>query len=297
MSLYGGIEAGGTKFVCAVGSDPEHILSETTIPTTKSNETIERVVEFFLKAQEEGTITAIGLGSFGPLDLNKASPFFGYIRNTPKPGWANTGIAGKIGEALRVPILFNTDANVAALGEATWGNGQGFDPLLYLTVGTGIGGGIIIHGKPLHGLIHPEMGHMRVPHDWKKDSFPGACAYHGDCLEGLASGPALHQRWGIPAELLPSNHEAWILEAQYIATGLTNLICTISPKRIILGGGVMQRTEVLGSVRGKIRELLNDYFEHKLFHEDIAEYVTPPKLGKRSGVLGAIALARKVFES
>jgi fructokinase len=255
------------------------------------------VIKFFLKAQEKNAITAIGLGSFGPLDLNKESSSFGWIRNTPKPGWANTRIVGDIGEALGVPIIFDTDVNIAALGEATWGNGQESDPLLYLTVGTGIGGGLIIHGKPLHGLIHPEMGHMRIPHDWKRDPFPGVCTHHGDCLEGLASGPALHQRWETPTELLPPEHEAWILEAEYLATALTNLIYTISPKRIILGGGVMQRTELLVNVRSRIRELLKDYFEHKLLRDEIAEYVTLPKLGKRSGVLGAIALARKVSGS
>ena len=297
MSLYGGIEAGGTKFACAVGSDPRRILSETTIPTTNPNETIERVIQFFLKIQEENAITAIGLGSFGPLDLDRTSPTFGYVRNTPKPGWANTRIVGEIGEALGVPIVFDTDVNVAALGEATWGNGQDCDPLLYLTVGTGIGGGLIIHETPFHGLIHPEMGHIRVPHDWNRDPFPGTCIHHGDCFEGLASGPALHQRWGTPGELLPTDHEAWILEADYLAIAVTNLIFTLSPKRIILGGGVMQRTELLVNVRCKMRELLNGYFEHKLLRDEIAEYVTSPKLGNRSGVLGAIALARKACES
>jgi fructokinase len=297
MSLYGGIEAGGTKFVCAVGSDPTSILSETTIPTTSPNETIERVIKFFLKVQEENAIAAIGLGSFGPLDLDKTSSTFGYVRNTPKSGWANTRIVGDIREALGVPMIFDTDVNIAAFGEATWGSGQDCDPLLYLTVGTGIGGGLIVDGKPFHGLIHPEMGHMRIPHDWKRDPFPGVCIRHGDCLEGLASGPALHQRWGTPGELLPSDHEAWSLEANYLATAVTNLILTISPKRIILGGGVMRHPELLGKVRGRIRELLNDYFEHKLLRDEIAEYVTSPKLGRRSGVLGAIALARSLCES
>lgn len=297
MSLYGGIEAGGTKFVCIVGSDPDHISTETTVHTTTPTETIGQVIDFFLKVKEESSITAIGVGSFGPLDLDRTSRSFGYITNTPKLGWANTDLVGRIGRALGLPIVFDTDANAAALGEATWGAAQGLDAVLYLTIGTGIGGGLIINGKPLHGLLHPEVGHMRVPHDWKRDPFPGTCPFHGDCLEGLASGPALLKRWGMPAQSLPSDHEAWTLEAQYIAAGLTNLVCAVSPQRIILGGGVMKLAELFDIIRGKAQELMNGYFDHKLFRDEITDYVVPPKLGNRSGVLGAMALAKRAFDS
>lgn len=295
MPIYGGVEAGGTKFSCILGSAPDHILSECTIRTTTPEETIPQVIEFFAKTTDH--ISAIGIGSFGPIDLNRSSRSFGYITNTPKPGWQKTDLIGTIGRALKVPIVFDTDTNVAALGEIKWGNATTLDHILYVTIGTGIGGGFIINGKPLHGLLHPEMGHMRIPHDWKQDPFPGACPFHGDCLEGLASGPAIHQRWGVPAESLPSNHLAWTLETQYIAAGLMNLICTLSPERIILGGGVMKRTELFKEIRIRMKELSNRYFDHIQLQDKIGEYVVPAKLGDRVGVLGALALATAAFDS
>jgi fructokinase len=297
MSLYGGLEAGGTKFSCIIGSDPDHILSECTIPTTTPEETLRRVIDFFNTAKERTSIESIGIGSFGPIDLDRASRFFGYITNTPKPGWKNTDLIGTIGRGLKIPIVFDTDTDVAALGETTWGAAQGVDDLLYVTIGTGIGGGIIVHGKPLHGLLHPEIGHMRIPHDWKQDPFPGVCPYHGDCLEGLASGPSIHKRWGTLGESLPAHHQAWTLERQYVATGVLNLISVVSPKLIILGGGVMTRTELFDGIRSKIKELSNGYFDHIQLQDRIAEYVIPPRLGKRSGVLGALALAQRAFAS
>ena len=295
MPIYGGVEAGGTKFSCILGSDPDHILSERTIRTTTPEETIAQVIEFFAKAADP--VSAIGIGSFGPIDLNRSSRSFGYITNTPKPGWQNTDLIGTIGRALKVPIVFDTDTSVAALGEMKWGNAEALDHILYLTIGTGIGGGFIINGKPLHGLLHPEMGHMQIPHDWKQDPFPGTCPYHGDCLEGLASGPAVHKRWGAPGESLPSDHRAWTLETQYIAAGLVNLICALSPQRIILGGGVMRRAELFEKIRIRMKELSNRYFDHIQLQDKIAEYVVPAKLGNRVGVLGALALATAAFDS
>jgi len=295
MPIYGGIEAGGTKFSCIIGSDPDHILKESTIRTTTPEETLPRVIEFFARTTE--TITAIGIGSFGPIDLNRASRSFGYITNTPKPGWRNTDFVGTIGRALKISIVFDTDTNVAALGEVKWGNAQAVDHVLYMTIGTGIGGGFIIKGKPLHGLLHPEMGHMRIPHNWKQDPFAGICPFHGDCLEGLASGPAIYERWGIPGESLPATHQAWALETQYIATGLVNLLCALSPQRIILSGGVMNRVELFNTIRVKMKELSNQYFDHKQLLDNIEEYVVPPKLGKRAGVLGTLALAKDAFDS
>jgi fructokinase len=287
---YGGIEAGGTKFVCAVGTAPDDVR-ETRFPTTTPDESINRAIAFF---REQPRITAIGIASFGPIDLHPDSPTFGYITTTPKPGWANTDLAGAIKRALGVSIGFDTDVNVAALGEQRWGAAQGLDTFIYLTIGTGIGGGGLSSGKLLHGLIHPEMGHIRLPHDLARDPFPGACPYHGDCLEGLASGPALEKRWGARAETLPPDHPAWKLEARYLALALVNFICTLSPQRIILGGGVMEQAQLFPLIRREVQQLLNGYVQSPVIIENIDAYIVPPGLGKRAGVLGAIALAETV---
>jgi len=290
MALYGGIEAGGTKFACAVGTAPDDIIAEATIPTTTPDDTITRTISFFRKFQSQ--VVAIGVGSFGPIDLDRSSETFGYITNTPKSGWAQTPIICKLGRALNVPLVFDTDTNAAALGEAIWGIGKGLQTILYLTIGTGIGGGVVIDRKVLHGMLHPEIGHLRLPHDWKTDPFPGACPYHGDCLEGLASGPAVAKRWGTTAESLPSNHQAWSLEATYLALALTNLILTLSPQRIILGGGIMQRETLFQSIRTRVKELLNGYVHARQIEVSIEEYIVPPQLGQKAGVYGAIALAK-----
>jgi len=287
---YGGIEAGGTKFVCAVGTAPDDVR-ETRFPTTTPDESINRAIAFF---REQPRITAIGIASFGPIDLHPDSPTFGYITTTPKPGWANTDLAGAIKRALGVSIGFDTDVNVAALGEQRWGAAQGLDTFIYLTIGTGVGGGGLSSGKLLHGLIHPEMGHIRLPHDLARDPFPGACPYHGDCLEGLASGPALEKRWGARAETLPPDHPAWKLEARYLALALVNFICTLSPQRIILGGGVMEQAQLFPLIRREVQQLLNGYVQSPMIIENIDAYIVPPGLGKRAGVLGAIALAEMV---
>jgi fructokinase len=287
---YGGIEAGGTKFVCAVGTAPDDVR-ETRFPTTTPDESINRAIAFF---REQPRITAIGIASFGPIDLHPDSPTFGYITTTPKPGWANTDLAGAIKRALGVPVGFDTDVNVAALGEQRWGAAQGLDTFIYLTIGTGIGGGGMSSGKLLHGLIHPEMGHIRLPHDLARDPFPGSCPYHGDCLEGLASGPALEKRWGVRAETLTPDHPAWKLEARYLALALVNFICTLSPQRVILGGGVMEQAQLFPLIRREVQQLLNGYVQSPVIIENIDAYIVPPGLGKRAGVLGAIALAEMV---
>ncbi len=296
MSVYGGIEAGGTKFVCAVGSGPEDLRGETRFPTTTPEETLNRAIAFFRQQQAtlDEPLAAIGVAAFGPLDPDPASPTFGFITTTPKPGWANTDFAGVIRRALRLPVGFDTDVNGAALAEQRWGAAQGLDTFVYLTIGTGIGGGGMAAGRLLHGLLHPEMGHLRVPHDWEADPFPGSCPFHGDCLEGLASGPALEQRWGRRAETLPSDHPAWALEARYLALGLTNIILTLAPQRIILGGGVMQQPFLFPLVRREVQELLNGYIHATEILERIDDYIVPPALGNRAGVLGAIALAQNV---
>jgi fructokinase len=296
--IVGGIEAGGTKFVCAVGSGPQDIRIQTTFPTTAPMETMRRANEFFRQAQDRyGELTALGIASFGPLDPNPESPTYGHIRSTPKPGWSNFDFVGAIRQVFSLPISFDTDVNGAALSEWRWGAAQGLHTFIYLTVGTGIGGGCLANGRLIHGLVHPEMGHFYVPHDRQSDPFPGVCPFHGDCLEGLASGPALEKRWGQRAETLPADHPAWEMEAHYLALGLINFICTISPQRIIMGGGVMNQPQLFPLIRAKVQDLLKGYVEAPQILVDIQNYIVPPGLGSESGVLGAIALAYEAGSS
>jgi len=287
MELFGGIEAGGTKFVCAVGTGPGDIQAESRFPTTTPEETIRQAIAFF---RQQKAVKAIGIASFGPVDPNPQSPTFGYVTSTPKPYWGQTDLVGPIKQALQVPVGFDTDVNGAALSEYRWGAGQGLENIIYLTIGTGIGGGAIINGQLLHGLLHPEMGHMRLPHDLQADPFPGSCPYHGDCWEGMTAGPAMERRWGQRAENLPLDHPAWDLEAYYIALGLMNLICTMSPQRIIIGGGVMAQAHLFPLVRQKVVTLLNGYVQSPTILEQIDSYIVPPGLGNQAGVLGAFAL-------
>jgi fructokinase len=290
--LYGGIEAGGTKFVCAVGTGPDHILAETRFPTTIADENFAQAIGFFREQQAlHGPLDAIGIGTFGPVDPVPGSSTWGYITLSPKPGWHMVDFAGTVQRALDLPVGFDTDVNAAALGEWRWGAAQGLDTFIYLTVGTGIGGGALAHGKIVHGLIHPEMGHIFIPHDRQADPFAGACPYHGDCLEGLAAGPALEARWGQRAETLPAEHPAWPQTAHYLALGLANYILTLSPQRLILGGGVMQQPQLFPLLRAEVQRLLNGYVVAPALREDIAGFIGPPALGTRSGVLGALALA------
>lgn len=295
--LYvGGIEAGGTKFVCAVGTGPDDVRAETRFPTTTPDETIDRALAFFREQEARfGPPAAIGIGSFGPLDPDPTSPTFGTITSTPKPHWANADLVGPIHRALDVPVGFDTDVNIAGLGEWRWGAGRGYGSILYLTIGTGIGGGALIDGKPLHGLLHPEMGHIPLPHDWAADPYKGRCPFHGDCLEGMAAGPAIGERWGRPAVELPPAHPAWELEAHYLALALQSFICSLSPERIIMGGGVMEQQQLFPLVRDKVRAYLNGYVQSPAILNDIESYIVPPGLGNRAGVLGAIAQAQMMI--
>jgi fructokinase len=295
--LIGGIEAGGTKFVCAVGTGPHDVRAETRFPTTYPEETIGRAIAFFLECQEQfGALAAVGIAAFGPLDPTPGSPTYGMITSTPKPGWANTDFAGALQAALGIPIGFDTDVNGAALGEGRWGAAQGLENFLYLTIGTGIGGGGVVNNRPLHGLIHPEMGHIAMPHDWAADPFPGHCPFHGDCLEGLASGPAMNARWKQRAETLPPEHPAWELEAHYLALALQTFICTLSPERIIMGGGVMQQSHLLEAVRHKVLDYLNGYVQSPAILSNIEHYIVAPGLGTQAGILGAFVLGRMAIE-
>ena len=292
MALYGGIEAGGTKWICAVGTGPDDLRATTRFPTTTPEATLGQAIAFF---QGQPQVAAIGIGSFGPIDVHSTSPRFGYITTTPKPGWRDTDVAGPIGRALHVPIGFDTDVNTAALGERRWGAAQGLDTLVYLTIGTGIGGGVIVAGNLLHGLLHPEIGHMRIPRDPARDPFTGSCPFHGDCLEGLAAGPALAARWGERGEQLPPDHPAWELQAHYLALALSNLVCTLSPQRIIVGGGVMHQPGLIERIRQNVQSLLNGYVQDPQIERLIDSYIVLPGLGDQSGVLGAIALAEQAI--
>ncbi len=291
--LFGGMEGGGTKFVCAVGTGPDDIRDEIRYPTTTPDETLHRAVDFFKKHN----VAAIGLAPFGPLDLNPNSPTYGSITATPKPGWSNTDIIGPFRRAFDIPLAFDLDVNAAAFGECTWvPANRELDSLVYYTIGTGIGAGVIAGGKIVHGLTHPEAGHMRIPHDRTKDPFAGNCPFHGDCFEGLATGPALAARWGQPGDSLPDDHPAWDLEAGYIAAALVNTILLLSPQRIVLGGGVMQRTHLVPLVRAKVKEMLNGYVASPVFSGSLDEFIVPPALGNKSGILGAMAMARSKME-
>jgi fructokinase len=274
-----------------MGTGPDDLRAEERFPTTTPEETIERAIAFF--AQQPEAPAAIGVGSFGPVDPDPASPTFGSITTTPKPGWAHTDFVGALRRALDVPVGFDTDVNAAALGEHRWGAAQGLDTFIYLTIGTGIGGGGMVNGQLMHGMMHPEMGHIRIPHDRKRDPYSGGCPFHGDCLEGLAAGPALEARWEQRGETLPGDHPAWTLEAEYLALALVNFICTLSPRRIIMGGGVMAQPQLFPMVRRRVEALLNGYVQVPQILEEIDDYIVPPGLGNRAGVLGAIALAQR----
>lgn len=287
--LFGAIEAGGTKFICAIGTASGEIVQKARIATAEPRETLSQVVAFFRPRQAD--LTGLGVGSFGPIQLDKHAANFGHITSTPKTAWRDFDLLGSLCDAFSIPIAIDTDVNAAAIAEGLWGAAQGLKTYLYITVGTGIGGGAVIDGSILHGLVHPEMGHIRVPHDTVRDPFRGSCPYHYDCLEGLASGAALQSRWGIAAENLPDDHTAWALESEYLAQACTNWICTISPERIIFGGGVTSE-HLLGRVRQRTTALLNGYIEAPELVA-IDGYIVASALGQQAGILGALALAAR----
>jgi fructokinase len=299
VELFGGIEGGGTKFVCAVGTGPDNILDEIRYPTTTPEESINKSIAFFRQYEQTNKVLlkSIGIACFGPLDPDPSSATFGYVTTTPKPGWKNTDFAGVMRNSFGVPVGFDTDVNGAALAEITWGAAKGLESCLYLTVGTGIGGGAVINNNMIHGLLHPEMGHMRIPHNQNIDPFKGNCPYHNNCLEGLASGPAIEERWGQKGETLSPDHPAWELEAHYLALALVNFILVLSPQRIILGGGVMSQSSLYPMIRHKVLNLLNNYIQTPNLIDNIESYIVPPALGHQAGVLGGIALARRALRT
>ncbi|HEX3979015.1 MAG TPA: ROK family protein [Solirubrobacteraceae bacterium] len=287
--LYGGVETGGTWVVCALGTGPDDIVAQETFATGEPGPTLERIAAFFQRGPRP---VAIGVGSFGPVDLDPGSPTWGHVTSTPKPGWAHTPVAPALRDRLGVPVHFDTDVTTAALGEHRWGAAAGVDSVCYLTIGTGIGAGLLIDGRPVHGLIHPEVGHLPIPHDRARDPFPGSCASHGDCWEGLAAGGAIAARWDADPRALPDGHPAWALEAEYVALGIFAIVLVASPQRIVVGGGVMERPGLLAAVGARLVALNAGYLETPMIGDEVGRYVVAPALGDRAGVLGAIALAQ-----
>ena len=291
--FYGALEAGGTKMVLSHMRENGAMLCRETIPTTTPEETMPRMLAFF----REHPIDALGVACFGPLDLNPKSETYGSITATPKLAWRDYPIMTVFRDALNIPAAIDTDVNAAALAESQLGAGRGLSSCLYVTVGTGIGGGLIVHGKPVHGLVHPELGHqLLTPHP--DDPAPdGFCPYHKHCLEGLAAGPAIEKRWGKPGSELPANHPAWELETEYLAQMCHNAIMSFSPERIILGGGVMQQSFLFTLIREKTLRLLGGYVVSPEVEDRLINYIVKPGLGVHSGVMGAWLLARGAYEA
>jgi fructokinase len=282
------VETGGTWTVCAVGTGPEDVRELTEFRTAGPDETLSKAVAYF----RDSGVEAIGIGSFGPVDADPDSPTWGSVTTTPKPGWSHTPVAGVLRDALGVPVAFDLDVAAAAVGEHRWGAGRAVGSLCYLTVGTGIGAGLLIDGRPVRGLVHPEAGHIRVP---VLDSFAGVCPVHGNCWEGLANGPAIAERWNASPDELPDDHPAWPLEAEYLALGILSIVLVASPERMVLGGGVMQQESLLAQVRRRLSALNAGYLSTPMLGEDVDRYVVAPELGDRAGVLGAIALAQDLL--
>ncbi len=288
---YGGIEAGGTKFVCVVGTGPDNIAASERFPTRAPAETLADVTAFFRAYMDHsGPLDGLGIASFGPLELRPGNHRQGWITRTPKAGWSNTDLVGPLRDALDVPVAIDTDVNGAALAEGIWGAGRGCSNLVYVTIGTGIGGGALVNGRPVHGLPHPEMGHLIVPRE-PGDDFAGHCPFHGDCFEGMASGPAVAARWGCPAEQLRGDDltRAVAIEAGYIASGVRNIVYTLAPERVVIGGGISHLDGLFPAVHDRLRETLAGYpgcDEHQL-----DTFVVRPGLGDRAGAAGALALA------
>lgn len=282
--LIGAIEAGGTKFIYGVGTERGDILERFSCPTTRPEETLLGIIDYF-KSKD---ITSLGLSCFGPINPRKEDSSYGYILKTPKEGWSHFNIVEMLEKSLGVPIFFDTDVNGAVLAENKWGAGKGKKNCLYLTIGTGIGGGAVVEGNLVHGSLHPEMGHIKIAHS-SQDDFAGCCPFHKDCLEGLASGFSMQKRWGKAGYLLEDEFP-WDLEAFYLAQGIMNYILILAPEVIILGGGVMKKEGLLEKVRDKVAELLNGYFQSSLLEEK--SFITLPHLGDNAGILGAIALTQ-----
>ncbi|MHB8131280.1 MAG: ROK family protein [Mobilitalea sp.] len=284
--LLGALEAGGTKMVLAIGKEDGEILEQISIPTEEPSITIGKIIDYF----KTKNIEALGIGSFGPVDLDRSSKTYGYITSTPKLAWANCDIVGTIKKELSIPIGFDTDVNASALGEATWGSIKGLSSGIYITIGTGVGIGVYINGELLHGMLHPEAGHILLSRH-PLDTFEGVCPYHPNCLESLASGPAIEKRWNKKAYELKDLAEVWEMEAFYIAQGLVDFILTLAPHKIILGGGVMHQEQLFPLIRSKVAELLNGYVKTSQL-ENLDTYIVPASLNDNQGIMGCLQLAK-----
>ena len=292
--IYGAIEAGGTKFVCVLARSIDDVVAETRIPTTTPETTLAAVIEFFDSSQRIlGKIDAFGIGAFGPVDLRNDSPTWGCILDTPKQGWSGADLVRPLVARFACPVAIDTDVNAAALAEVRYGAGRDCKSLTYVTVGTGIGGGVVVDGRSLQGMLHPEMGHIRVRRDSRDREFAGVCPFHGDCLEGLASGPAIQARWGAALDQLAEDHVAYQIIGNYLGQLAANIALMLSSERIVFGGGVMSNGRLLRHIRRTTHDLLNAYLPHARNAGWLDQYIVPPGLGDRSGCCGAIELATK----
>lgn len=290
--LLAGLELGGTKCICILATGPDDVREQVAVPTTRPDETlahIERLLASWRMRHEP--IAAMGIASFGPLDLRTDSPTYGFIRATAKPHWTDTDVRGRLASVLDVPVAFNTDVIGAALAERRWGDAQELDDFAYVTVGTGVGVGLIVGGRPVQGFGHPELGHLRIAR-LAGDGWAGSCPYHGDCVEGLASGTAIGARTGVAAGELPAAHPAWESVAFALSQLLHALVVTTAPRRILLGGGVLTgQPHLLQRVRSQLTKSLNGYIDPAEADQALLRYIVTPGLGALAGPLGAIALA------
>jgi fructokinase len=291
--LLGGVELGGTKCICLLGTGPEDIRARTAIPTGDDPEAaLGRIQQFLRDAiAAHGPIRALGVASFGPVDLTRGSATYGSITSTPKPGWRNTRVADRLAQAFAVPVAFDTDVNGAALAEGRWGAARDLGDFAYVTVGTGVGVGLVSGGSLVHGFGHPELGHIRVARR-PGDDWPGVCPFHGDCVEGLASGGAIAARAGLPAHQVPADDPAWQLAAHALAQLLHIVVLATAPRRILIGGGVVEsRPALLPHIRRGLVSSLNGYLDLQAVAGSVEHYIVPPGLGPLAGPLGALALA------
>ena len=291
MAIIAAVEAGGTKFICGIGTEDGKVIERVSFPTTTPEETMKKVIEYF----KDKKFDVMGVGSFGPIDPVKKSETYGYITKTPKPYWSDYNMIGELKKHYNVPIEFDTDVNGAALAESWWGAGKGLKNVLYITVGTGIGAGAVVDGKMVQGLTHPEMGHIYLKRH-KDDNFEGRCPFHKDCLEGMAAGPAIEDRWGTKGNLLADKNEVWEMEAFYLAQALVSYILILSPQKIIMGGGVMKQKQLFPLIRKNVKELLNGYVQKNEILEVIDDYIVYPGLGDEAGFVGSIALGKLALE-
>ena len=292
MAIMAAVEAGGTKFNCGLGDENGNIIDQVSIPTTTPEETMKKVIEYF----KDKKFDVMGVGSFGPIDPIKGSKTYGHITKTPKAYWSDYNLIVELKIHFDVPMEFDTDVNGAALAEAWWGAGKGFKNVMYITVGTGIGAGATVDGKMLQGLTHPEMGHISVKRH-PEDTFEGTCSFHGDCLEGMAAGPAIEKRWGKKGIELAEDNRVWEMEAYYLSQALVNYILILSPEKIIMGGGVMKQKQLFPLIHKNVKEMLNGYVDKKEILEDIENYIIYPGLGDYAGFIGSFALGKLAMEN